>query len=252
MISNSTLQEISDKNGIDKYSVFREIVQIQFLEEVYKIPTSKYLYFKGGTALKILFGSNRYSEDLDFTTSLNQAEIDTITEKAIMELQKEYNKISIKSLDALQGISKKISLPVDISTQPLTIKLDFSQKENVIDPKVGTIYTNLPITTTSVIKHLSDEEILAEKYRAITNREKGRDLYDFLFLLKKGVKFNLKLVEEKLKFYSETYQAEKFIKKIKNWDEKELDNDLRKFLPLKGRDIIPNIKDLLLRKIISF
>src|SRR3989339_926771 len=125
MISNSTLQEISDKNGIDKYSVFREIVQIQFLEEVYKIPTSKYLYFKGGTALKILFGSNRYSEDLDFTTSLNQAEIDTITEKAIMELQKEYNKISIKSLDALQGISKKISLPVDISTQPLTIKLDF-------------------------------------------------------------------------------------------------------------------------------
>ena len=131
-------------------------------------------------------------------------------------------------------------------------ELDFSQKENVIDPKVGTIYTNLPITTTSVIKHLSDEEILAEKYRAITNREKGRDLYDFLFLLKKGVKFNLKLVEEKLKFYSETYQAEKFIKKIKNWDEKELDNDLRKFLPLKGRDIIPNIKDLLLRKIISF
>lgn len=248
MISDNTLQELSDKNGIDKYSIFREIVQIQFLEEVYKIPTSKYLYFKGGTALKILFGSNRYSEDLDFTTNLNQVEIDTITEKALAELQKEYSNISIKNLDALQGISKKISLPVGISSQSLTIKLDFSQRENVIDPRVGTIYTNLPITTTSVIKHLSDEEILAEKFRAIINREKGRDLYDFLFLLKRGVKFNLKLVKEKLSFYNEKYDQNLFIDKIKNWDEKELDNDLRKFLPLKDRAIIPNIKDLLLGK----
>lgn len=167
----------------------------------------------------------------------------------IAELQKEYNEISIKNLDVLQGISKKISLPTDISSQPLTIKIDFSQRESVIDPKVGTIYTNLPITTTSVIKHLSGEEILAEKFRAITNREKGRDLYDFLFLLKKNIKFNLKLVEEKLKFYDEKYSPKKFTERIKNWDEKELDSDLRKFLPLKDRAIIPEIKSLLLKKL---
>lgn len=248
MISSNILQDISNKNGIDKYSVLREIIQIAFLEEIYKIPESKYLFFKGGTALKILFGSSRYSEDLDFTTSLNSQKIESLTRSAVEHLQKEYPELSIKNLDTLVGISKKLSLPIDISPQPLTIKLDFSQLENVILPKSGTIYTNLPITTSSVIQHLSDEEILAEKYRAISNRVKGRDLYDFLFLLKRGVKFNLSMVNEKLKYYKEKYEPEKFIKKVKNWNDKELDNDIRRFLPLKDRPIITEIKNLLLEK----
>lgn len=248
MISSNILQDISNKNGIDKYSVLREIIQIAFLEEIYKIPESKYLFFKGGTALKILFGSNRYSEDLDFTTNLDSKKIDALVKLAVEHLQKEYPELGIKNLDTLVGISKKLSLPTDIAPQPLTIKLDFSQRENVILPKSGTIYTNLPITTSSVIQHLSDEEILAEKYRAITNRVKGRDLYDFLFLLKRKVKFNLKLINEKLKYYKEKYEPEEFVKKVKKWDDKELDSDIRRFLPLKDRSIIPEIKTLLLEK----
>jgi predicted nucleotidyltransferase component of viral defense system len=248
MISINTLQSLSDKNGIDKYSILREIIQISFLEELYKLPQSKRLFFKGGTALKILFDSNRYSEDLDFTTNLDAKEIIKIVDETASQLNKEYPKLTVKNLDTPTGISKKISLPVDISSQPMTIKLDFSQRESVVDPKSGTIFTNLPITTSSVIQHLSDEEILAEKYRAIINRIKGRDLYDFLFLLKRGVKFNLKLVNEKLNYYKEKYNPEDFTKKIKSWDEKELDSDIRRFLPLKDRSIISEIKNLLLQK----
>ncbi len=248
MISTNTLQSLSDKNGIDKYSILREIIQISFLEELYKLPQSKRLFFKGGTALKILFDSTRYSEDLDFTTNLDAKEIIKIVDETASQLNKEYPKLTIKNLDTLTGIFKKISIPTDISSQPLTIKLDFSQRESVVDPKSGTIFTSLPITTSSVIQHLSDEEILAEKYRAIINRIKGRDLYDFLFLLKRGVKFNLKLVNEKLNYYKEKYNPEDFVKKINKWDEKELDSDIRRFLPLKDRSIIPEIKNLLLQK----
>ena len=248
MISTNTLQSLSDKNGIDKYSILREIIQISFLEELYKLPQSKRLFFKGGTALKILFDSTRYSEDLDFTTNLDAKEIIKIVDETASQLNKEYPKLTIKNLDTLTGIFKKISIPTDISSQPLTIKLDFSQRESVVDPKSGTIFTNLPITTSSVIQHLSDEEILAEKYRAIINRIKGRDLYDFLFLLKRGVKFNLKLVNEKLNYYKEKYNPEDFVKKINKWDEKELDSDIRRFLPLKDRSIIPEIKRLLLNR----
>ena len=248
MISINTLQSLSDKSGIDKYSILREIIQISFLEELYKLPQSKRLFFKGGTALKILFDSTRYSEDLDFTTNLDAKEIIKIVDETASQLNKEYPKLTVKNLDTLTGISKKILLPVDISSQPMTIKLDFSQRENVIDPKSGTIFTSLPITTSSVIQHLSDEEILAEKYRAIINRIKGRDLYDFLFLLKRGVKFNLKLVNEKLNYYKEKYNPADFVNKINKWDEKELDSDIRRFLPLKDRSIIPEIKNLLLQK----
>lgn len=249
MISDLTLQDISNKNGIDKYSILREIVQIQFLEIIYKYSESKNLFFKGGTALKILFGSNRYSEDLDFTTNLNNSEIEKLCSNTLAELQKEYPDMVLKKLETLQGSSKKIVLPVGIAPQGLTIKLDFSQRESVLMPKIGTVFTDLPITTTSVISHLSDEEILAEKYRAITNRNKGRDLYDFLFLLKRNVKFNPQLVNKKLKFYGEKYNLDDFIKKIKYWDDKELDNDIRRFLPLKDRSIIPEIKNLIIEKI---
>lgn len=248
MISNNTLQNISNENGIDKYSILREIIQISFLEELYRLPLSKKIFFKGGTALKILFGSNRYSEDLDFTTSLDNKEIERITNDVTSQLNKVYPDLTVKSLDTLAGISKKISLPVEISSQSLTIKLDFSQRENVIDPRTGTIFTKLPVTTSSIIQHLSDEEILAEKYRAIINRVKGRDLYDFLFLLKRGVKFNRNLVNEKLKYYKEAYNPNDFIKKVENWEEKELDEDIRKFLPLKEREIIHEIKKILLNK----
>lgn len=249
MISDITLQEISDKNGIDRYSILREIIQIQFLEGLYKNTASKHLYFKGGTALKILFGSNRYSEDLDFATKLGNSEIEKLCNSALSELQREYPDISLKNIETLQGISKKIILPTNIAPQGLTIKLDFSQRESILMPKIGTIFTDLPITTSSLICHLSDEEILAEKYRAILNRNKGRDLYDFLFLLKRNVKFNLKLINEKLKYYDEKYNLNDFIKKIKHWDDKDLDNDIRRFLPLKDRSIIPEIKNLIIEKI---
>lgn len=248
MISDNTLQDLANKKGIDKYSILREIIQIQFLEEIYKFPKSKNLFFKGGTALKIIFGSNRFSEDLDFTTSLDKSEIDDLVKLAVVQLQKEYSDITVKDLDVIQGISKKILLPIEISLQPLTIKLDFSQRENVIIPKLSTIYTDLPLTLTSLIHHLGDSEILAEKYRAIINRVKGRDLYDFLFLLKKNVNFDEKLTSQKLDYYNEKYDPNIFIEKIKKWDQKELNQDIRRFLPLKDRQIIPEIKKLILEK----
>ena len=246
MISSHTLQNISNENGIDKYSILREIIQISFLEELYRLPVSKRIYFKGGTALKILFASNRYSEDLDFTTDLNSSGIDDAINTVVNQLNKEYPEITTKDIDTIAGISKKITLPVEISSQPLTIKLDFSQRESVIGPRSGTIFTKLPVTTSSVIQHLSDEEILAEKYRAVINRVKGRDLYDFLFLLKRGVKFNHNLVNEKLKYYNEVYNPNDFIHKVEKWDEKELDEDIRRFLPLKERGVVSEIKNILL------
>lgn len=248
MISNNILQDISNESGIDKYSVLREIIQVSFLEELYKLQISKKIYFKGGTAIKILFASNRYSEDLDFTTDLDDNEINKSIDTVVHQLNKEYQSITVKSIDTIAGISKKLSLPVEISSQPLTIKLDFSQRESVIDPRSGTIFTKLPVTTSSVIQHLSDEEILAEKYRAIINRDKGRDLYDFLFLLKRGVNFNHNIVNEKLKYYNEIYNPNDFINKVKAWDEIELDKDIRKFLPLNERDIINELKNILLKK----
>jgi len=59
------------------------------------------------------------------------------------------------------------------------------------------------------------EEILAEKVRAIFYRGRASDLYDLWFLLRKGVKMDLKLVNTKLSYYKTVFSSEEFRRKIR-------------------------------------
>jgi predicted nucleotidyltransferase component of viral defense system len=59
------------------------------------------------------------------------------------------------------------------------------------------------------------EEILAEKVRAIFYRGRASDLYDLWFLLRKGVKMDLKLVNTKLSHYKTVFSSEEFRRKIR-------------------------------------
>jgi len=96
MIKQKTLTELSKEKKIDQFSVLREILQISFLNQLYQQTKSKDIYFKGGTCLKLLYNSNRFSEDLVFSTTLEKKIIDQITTIAISKLKKEYPLISIK------------------------------------------------------------------------------------------------------------------------------------------------------------
>jgi len=100
-----------------------------------------------------------------------------------------------------------------------------------------------------VVDHLSQKEILAEKVRAITKREKGRDLFDLWFLLSKGGALDKEFIGKKLEFYKEDFNLKKLIRKIKGWEDKDIDYDLRRFLPVSERKIIPELKRLILSKL---
>ena len=78
------------------------------------------------------------------------------------------------------------------------------------------------------------EEILAEKCRAFMMRSAPRDLYDILFLLDKGIKFDLPMVKEKLKRYRE------------DWNEKSFEEKIGMLRPIWKRDLVsllPEIPD---------
>ncbi len=46
--------------------VLREYLQVLILKELYKLPDGKKLYFTGGTYLRLVHQTKRFSEDLDF------------------------------------------------------------------------------------------------------------------------------------------------------------------------------------------
>lgn len=244
MISAANIIKISRDSGIDPFTILREYVQISFLDKLFGFSNAKKIVFKGGTAIRFFLNSPRFSEDLDFTTSLNDKGISEITSKTTSLIKKSVGEIGIKDIKSIAGITKKLYFQSELSKQPLTVKLDFSKRDDTLKTKVGIIKTNLPIITTTPIIFMDPEEILAEKTRAILTRKKGRDLYDIWFLIHQGYKPNPKFMEQKLSLYKERYQPNKILTVIKNWDNKTLFDDINKFLSIKDRQIIPHLKQL--------
>lgn len=249
MIDSITLKKLADGIGIDSFSILREAAQIAFLNELFSLPGSQQIFFKGGTSLKLILGSNRFSEDLDFTVGTTKPLLEQLAIKAAARLKKQFPGLGLKDIDSIAGISKKMWLPTDISTQPLTIKLDFSFREEVFRPKQGAIKTGLPVAAVTLINYVDPVEILAEKYRAILTRTKGRDLYDVWYLLNRKVVFEQKLIKQKLNYYKEEYQPKKFVDKIKSWPEKNIIEDVKRFLPRRDREMLTKLKSLALEAI---
>ena len=78
MISREQINEFAKRLAIDEFTIMREYMQVVFLSVLYSIPGSAKIYFKGGTAIRLLLKSGRFSEDLDFTAACTAKELDVI------------------------------------------------------------------------------------------------------------------------------------------------------------------------------
>lgn len=90
------------------------------------------------------------------------------------------------------------------------------------------------------VRTMELNEILAEKVRALLRIERPRHLYDIWFLLNKGAKINLRLVNEKLKLYNEKFQIENMKKAISELKD-AWERDLK---PLIAKAEVPSISSI--------
>ena len=249
MIDLTTLTQLSHNFEIDTFTVLREYIQIRFLSQIYRDQRFTKTYFKGGTCLRLIYGSSRFSEDLDFTTILSIPSLGKVLDDTVEKLVKEFAKLRWKEVESLQGFSAKLYFPVDFAKQELTIKLDFSQRESVIDPVMNAISTVLPIGGTNLVEHLSVQEIGAEKIRAVLHRNKGRDIFDLWYLLNHNLSPDLSIISKKLAYYGEKYAKQKLLEKINSLNEKNMVQDLLRFIPRSERKIVYHLKRLLLLEV---
>jgi len=205
--------------------------------------------FKGGTALKKCYGLDRFSEDLDFNchSEINIHKIDL----GLKRFNIDYT-IKTESYDRGIKITLRIKGPLYNGLANSTCKLiiDFSFREkNILAPEIKKIGRYLEEIPSFDIIVMQEMEIASEKIRAITTRNKARDLYDLAFLIDKGVFIDTHLVKNKLKYYKEEWNKKLFIKKL---DEKEkiwiselkpLIDKVPKFSEIK-RDILKSINGL--------
>ena len=68
MMTIEELEKIAREHQTPLFpNALREYFQHLFLQELYQLAGSEQMLFKGGTALRIIYGSPRFSEDLDFS-----------------------------------------------------------------------------------------------------------------------------------------------------------------------------------------
>lgn len=249
MMTIRQIEDLSVSLQIDKLTVFREYLQLLFLNALSGEKEAENIFFKGGTAIHLLFGSFRFSEDLDFTTGYQPKKIKTILAGVEKKLQKELPEIKILPLyGGKNGLRLRLKYEGKIFKYPLVIRLDFSY-EKVFQPVVSPLITKFPLGIFPVVSHLSEKEILAEKIRALLVRGKGRDFFDLWYLLAKGTPVDKKILARKFKVVGKKFSKAGLLAKIQKYPQKNLALDLNKFLPAGQRRIINLLKKELIRQL---
>lgn len=167
-----------------------EYLQYELLDSLYKNKEAMHLSFIGGTAIRILQQSHRFSEDLDFDNfGLSFEQFDSLMKKSCRDMEIKGFLIEHRIVERsayhcyirFPEILHKAGITSDMGKKIL-IRIDMEAKEKLYNPhkfllNKFTVYRQILTATVSV---LLSQKMLAVLQR---KREKGRDLYDVSFLL---------------------------------------------------------------------
>lgn len=183
MLTNNVIRSLALKTQTSETNISREYLQHLFLSYFYRHPRStEDIFFKGGTALRVVFLSPRFSEDLDFSASLGKI---GIIEKSIVETIKEIEREGIKaeiseSKETSGGYLSELSF--FLNEQQVKILLQFSSRIPRNMGEVVTISSEFIPPYTLVM--LERGQLVKEKVQALLTRAKPRDFYDIYFLIR--------------------------------------------------------------------
>jgi len=197
MISQDIIQKLATKHQTSEFpNIVREYFQHLFLSELYKIEGAENILFKGGTALRIIYNSPRFSEDLDFSifnikTSLQNEFVEGIFIKILAEIEHSGIKVKLgpKPGPTSEGYYGDATFQI-YDYPPVAVSINVSSRNGrIVKGEVDSIANDF-ISTYNVL-HLPQNEIVEEKvFDALPKRKKARDFYDLYFIMRKGLLTN--------------------------------------------------------------
>jgi hypothetical protein len=214
MIGKSELIETAKLMGMKPWQQEKHYIQYLALNSIAEEP----IVFKGGTYLWLTQGLDRFSEDLDFTTS--ESLLGNIAEKVSTNLGLFGVENQIKYItNNEKALSFRISAKGPLNTAKIDeciVYIEISKREQILKKtlpvKLDYPPYSLPIKT---ISGMALEEVGAEKVRAIFTRQKARDIYDLHYLIsKRRIKFDGNLVNSKLQYYKIRFSTSLFHKAV--------------------------------------
>ena len=239
MLNIENLEKFTKQAQTSFINVAREYCQHLFLSYLYRQPSSDKLLFKGGTALRIVFLSPRYSEDLDFTgTGISANEIEKLFADTLADIENTGIDVEIieskKTTGGYLGIAmfkvygNKIPIQIEVSLRP---SRGLKGIRTLIDNEYIPAYT---------LVHLAINDIINGKMQALYLRKKPRDFYDYFFLLSG----NYPIVKEKGNLQK--------VMELAGKEDINFRNELKKFLPASHATYLKDFKKTLEDKIKTY
>ncbi len=180
-----------------KESILKEYLQYKILNSIFNSEYANKLVFLGGTALRIVYGNTRFSEDLDFDNF-------TLTETEFRDLSKIIQRdLMLEGLEVEINIVTRNAYRIKIRIPKLLFDSGLSiMREHKILIQVDTVHQNLEYVPEKPLLNKFDvftqinavpkDLLLAQKIFASMNRKRimGRDFFDIIFLHGIGAKPN--------------------------------------------------------------
>ena len=215
----------------------REYLQYKILEILFSNRLASKLTFIGGTAVRMVHNSQRFSEDLDFDSKgLSASEFQTLA----AELDRELNRLGFKT--ALRTVTnaafhtyiKFSEILYDLNLSPLKdeklhIRIDTVDQGANYNPTIVTldkfdVYKNVRVAPGEILLAMKLVTILGRK------RAQGRDYFDASFLISRGFRPNINFLQTKLGVQSISEMQELLVAHLNTVDVQTLAQDIEPFL----------------------
>lgn len=208
-IIEQRLKQYACKDANEEVNALKEIAQEIILFALSQTDFFKKVFFLGGTCLRIIYGLERFSEDLDFSSIIpdknfnfdTYIDIVTHTLKVYgleMRVSKKQDDAFVKSRELKEDSLKwKLSFPSNQKLKKIMIKLEIDSNPpegaNVEDK-----YLDFPQLHRVLVADIPT--LFAGKIHALLCRPytKGRDWYDFLWYIKNKSGINKNYLENAL------------------------------------------------------
>lgn len=228
-----------------RLTVEKEIFHQDILRIISTTELGKRLVFMGGTCLRLCYGSERMSEDLDFATeySISEKEATQLSDTIKKGLSNKYQLAVTVSKPEKETDTEtwKISIVTNpghshIPTQKIHLDICHYKsylKELRLVKDIYGVGSNAPLfLMTEKIEEILVDKLIAFAFR---NRIKNRDLWDIYTLYCKNVKLDKEVLKQKIadKGHSSGEYVSSFeerVKEIQNEFPSDFKDELSRFL----------------------
>lgn len=232
MMKKEQINYLATKFQTNFTNLAREYVQSRFLSYFYQYEQAKNYYFKGGTALRLIYESPRFSEDLDFSSTVYTCrEFEDLLEKVLVDLSREMINLDIEeSKETTWGCLAVFSSK--IYGEKFEIKTDVSLRRKKLEGE--RLVVKSPVAPPFNVLVLTKKQLVKEKIDALLTRSKPRDFFDLYYVLRARLEV-LEVVPYKKKIID-----------LVNSSKDDALEELKDLLPKSFHSVISDFKQTLL------